>query len=222
MRHGIGISYTDQKKKYEGIFKDGVFKKGKAYDENEIIIYDGEFAVIGDYLMKHGEGILYIDKKKYYLKFHEDDYEFYVNKYNINDIKGNLDKTEIKLNTRPGGLNELIDVEISGIKFQYTYDTGAEVFDISPGLEKNLIENGLIDEKDYYPPIYSEDASGNKTLLRRVKICGVKVGDYILDNVVATINKKDSDPLLFGRAILNEKFNNNVRWRPGLLTLYKY
>ena len=171
--------------------------------------------------MRHGEGILYIEQKKYYLKFYEDNYEFYVNKYNIEDIKGNFDKTEIKLNTRPGGLNELIDVEINGIKFQYTYDTGAEVFDISPSLENTLIENGLIDEKDYYPPINSVDANGNITLTRRVKISGIKIGDYIVDNVVVTINQKDDNPLLFGRAILNKKFNDNVRWRPGLLTLYK-
>lgn len=167
------------------------------------------------------KGIYKIDNKKYYLNFHEGDYEYYVNKYHAEDIKGNFEKTEIKLKTRDGGLNELIDIEINGIQFSYTYDTGAEVFDISPGLEKILIENGLIDNKDYYPPINSVDANGNITLTRRVKISGIKIGDYIVDNVVVTINQEDDDPLLFGRAILNKKFNNNVRWRPGLLTLYK-
>ena len=177
--------------------------------------------MIGDYLMRHGDGVLHIDNKKYYLNFHEGNYEYYVNKYHPEDIKGNFEKTEIKLKTRDGGLNELIDIEINGIQFSYTYDTGAEVFDISPGLEKILIENGLIDNKDYYPPINSIDANGNITLTRRVKISGIKIGDYIVDNVVVTINQNDDDPLLFGRSILNKKFNNNVTWRPGLLTLYK-
>ena len=221
IRDGYGKSYKNQKITFDGIFEDGSFKKGKSYDDNEILIYDGEFEVIGDYLMRHGYGVLYIDNKKYYLNFHEGDYEYYVNKYHSEDIKGNLEKTDIKLKTRDGGLNELIDIEINGIQFSYTYDTGAEVFDISPGLEKILIENGLIDNKDYYPPINSVDANGNITLTRRVKISGIKIGDYIVDNVVVTINQKDDDPLLFGRAILNKKFNNNVRWRPGLLTLYK-
>jgi len=220
-REGKGKFYQDEKLVFDGIFENNNWKRGKAY-KDEILIYDGEFAVIGDYLMKHGDGILYIDQKKYNLKFHEDDYEYYVNKYHIDDIRGNFDKTEIKLKTREGGLNELIDIEINGIEFQYTYDTGAEVFDISPSLEKIFIENGLIDDKDYYPPINSEDANGDITLIRRVKISGIKIGDYILDNVVATINKEDTDPLLFGRAILNKKFNNNVIWTPGLLTLFKY
>jgi len=219
-REGKGKSYQDGKLIFEGIFENNNWKIGKAY-KNETLVYDGEFSSINGFIMRHGNGILYQDENTYYLRFYQDEYEYYVNKYSIDDIKGNFEKTEIELKTRDGGLNELIDIEINGIQFSYTYDTGAEVFDISPGLEKILIENGLIDEKDYYPPINSVDANGNITLTRRVKISGIKIGDYIVDNVVVTINQKDDDPLLFGRTILNKKFNNNVIWRPGLLTLYK-
>ena len=217
---GKGKYYENGKLLFDGIFENNNWKTGKLYND-ETLVYDGEFSSIGGYPMRHGNGILYLNGNAYHLKFHENDYEYYINKFSIDDINGNLEKTEIKLKTREGGLNELIDIEINGITFSYIYDTGAEVFDISPSLEKNLKENGLIDDKDYYPPINSVDANGNVTLTRRVKISGIKIGDYIVDNVVVTINQKDDDPLLFGRTILNKKFNNNVIWRPGLLTLYK-
>ena len=216
------LYFKSEKIVFEGIFEMGSWKKGKRYGEDgTTIIYDGEYSIFDNIYNRHGNGLLYIDGVEYDLEFHKDSYEYFINQYSRDDILGDDDDNKIKLRTRDGGLNEIISVEINGTSFDYVYDTGAEVLDISPSLEKELLNQNIITQKDYYPSIISVDANGDETLVRRVKISGVKIGNYIVNNVVVTINNDDSQPLLFGRTILNKKFNNKVSWRPGQLTLYK-
>ena len=48
-----GKFYVDGQIQFEGIFKNGNFSKGKSYD-NGVIVYDGEYSVKGDYLIRDG------------------------------------------------------------------------------------------------------------------------------------------------------------------------
>ena len=224
-RHGKGKAFNESGIiRYEGIFEMGNWKSGKQYnDDGTTIIYDGEYSVFDNTLYRHGNGLLYIDGFEYDLKFHRGSYEHFVNQYAREDIVGESEFSKIQLKTREGGLNQLITLEINGNSYDYIYDTGAETLDINPSIEKMLIENNLITKKDYYPPKYFEDANGDLSLLKRVKISGIKIGDYILNNVVVSINKDDNSPLLFGRSVLDKKFNKNYSRDPklGILTLYK-
>ena len=202
----------------------GSWKKGKRYDKDgTTIIYDGEYSLFDNTYNRHGNGLLYIDSVEYDLKFHKNSYEYFVNQYSRDDIIGDSEFSKIQLKTREGGLNQIITLEINGNSYDYIYDTGAETLDINPSIEKMLIENDLINQKDYYPPKKFEDSNGDLTLHRRVKISGIKIGDYILNNIVVSINNDNNAPLLFGRSVLDKKFNKNYSRDPqlGILTIYK-
>ena len=59
------------------------------------------------------------------------------NEYSPNDIIGIDEFTEISLiSSGDYGSNELIKVIINDNELMYTFDTGAEGFDISPSMEK--------------------------------------------------------------------------------------
>ena len=217
--HGKGIMFKNGVKSLEGKFLNGEFIEGKTFDENEKLIYDGQYKNSDNTRYRHGLGILYEDGEEYKIKYNKG--SIVANEYLLDDIVGDNEFTEINLiSSADYGSNELINISINGNKLTYTFDTGAEGFDISPSMEKKLIEKGLIDRSDYYPPIISVDANNNKKKLRRIKISNIKIGDYVVNNVVATINNRDDDPLLFGRDLFQRKFKSYTII-PGKLILYK-
>ena len=222
LKHGIGkLYYKNGKTKYDGIFENGNIKKGKSFDENGVLEYDGGYIIKDNYLLKHGNAILYKNGLQYHVSYNFN--ELITNQFNPNDIQGSpSDFIEINLETRENGTNELIQISIHGLSAikKYVFDTGSETFDISPSMEKYLLKNDLITQDDYLPPIITRDANNSQVILKRVRVSNVQIGEYIVDNVVVTINNSDDDPLLCGRSLLQLKFKN-VEWSPGKLTLYR-
>ena len=218
-----GILYNNNGNiEFDGLFENGNIKQGILYNESGVEEYDGSWVLSDGYLFKDGKGIEYFNGRGYKTNY-KNGIEI-VNQYDPNDIQGtSSDFIEINLETRENGTNELISISIHGLSSikKYTFDTGAESFDISPTMEKYLIDNKFINNDDYLTPrITSGFRSGDEILSRRVKISNIKIGDYIVNNVVATINNSDDDPLLCGRALLQMKFKN-VSWssKTGKLVL---
>ena len=217
--NGKGIRFNNGIKYLEGKFLNGSFVEGKTYDENGELIYDGQYMEINNIRYRHGIGVIFEDGNQYNVRYNKGD--IIANEYSPNDIIGIDEFTEISLiSSGDYGSNELIKVIIDDNELMYTFDTGAEGFDISPSMEKILIQKGLIKKTDYYPPIISVDANNNRKKLRRVKISNIKVGDYTINNVVVIINDSDEDPLLFGRDLFQKKFKSYTII-PGKLILYK-
>ena len=205
---------------FDGLFENGNIKQGISYNESGVKEYDGSWVSSDGYLLKDGKGIEYFNGIGYKTNY-KNGVEI-INQYDPNDIQGtSSDLIEINLETRENGTNELISISIHGLSSikKYIFDTGAETFDISPTMEKYLLDNNFINSEDYLTPRMSSGFRyDDKILSRRVKISNIKIGNYIVNNVVATINNSDDDPLLCGRALLQMKFNN-VTWSPGKLVL---
>ena len=220
-KDGYGLLYhSNGEIQFKGLFENGNIKDGLSYNESGIMEYDGSWVISNGYLYKDGKGIEYINGIGY-----KTNYKIgaeIVNQYDPNDIKGTSSGLiEINLETRENGTNELIPISIYGLNSikKYVFDTGAETFDISPTMEKYLLDNKFINNDDYLTPVMTTGfRSDVKILSRRVRISNIKIGDYIVNNVVATINNSDDDPLLCGRALLQMKFKN-VTWSPGKLVL---
>ena len=205
---------------FDGLFENGNIKKGISYNESGVKEYDGSWVLSDGYLRRDGKGIDYIDGIGYKTNY-KNGIEI-VNQYDPNDIQGtSSDFIEINLESPSNGKNELISISIHGLSSikKYIFDTGAETFDISPTMEKYLKDNKFINNEDYLTPIITTGFTADvKILSRRVRISNIKIGDYVVNNVVATINNSDDDPLLCGRALLQMKFKN-VSWSPGKLVL---
>jgi|TARA_B110000259_G_C13928164_1_gene367791 hypothetical protein len=220
-KDGYGLLYySNGEIQFKGLFENGNIKDGISYNDSGIMEYDGSWIISNGYLYKDGKGIEYINGIGY-----KTNYKIgaeIVNQYDPNDIKGTSSGLiEINLETRENGTNELIPISIYGLNSikKYVFDTGAETFDISPTMEKYLLDNKFINNDDYLTPVMTTGfRSDVKILSRRVRISNIKIGDYIVNNVVATINNSDDDPLLCGRALLQMKFKN-VTWSPGKLVL---
>lgn len=144
-----------------------------------------------------------------------------VNIYKKEDIIGDSEFIKVPLIQR-GLFSESniaydIELEINGVKGEWLLDTGAMSFTIGNIMFNRLVENG-IKYKDLNKTTLSfgigGQASGSLVIIEEIKI-----GDYIIKNVVAKVF--DSESSLLGTGFLN-KFSN-VEWnmKKKELILYK-
>ena len=98
-----------------------------------------------------------------------------------------------------------INVQFGTIVKNFILDSGASEISISKNLEKELITKGLLKKEDYIEPGLFKIADGSIITCRRINIKQLKVGNFILKNITASIGDSDS-PLLLGKSFL-DKFN---------------
>ena len=234
---------------FEGLYEMGKLVEGKYFRENEngSITYEGKFD--GNYFNGKGklinenkfqvsisEGIFFKDDLLNGTKIIKENssgvqitYKVEVgvetlverndvNIYNKEDIVGEAEFIKVPLKQR-GSLNIAYDVEleINGVKGEWLLDTGAMSFTIGNIMFNRLVENG-IKYKDLNKTTLSfgigGQASGSLVIIEEIKI-----GDYIIKNVVAKVFNSESS--LLGTGFLN-KFSN-VEWnmKKKELILYK-
>ncbi len=234
---------------FEGLYEMGKLVEGKYFRENEngSITYEGKFD--GNYFNGKGklinenkfqvsisEGIFFKDDLLNGTKIIKENssgvqitYKVEVgvetlverndvNIYKKEDIVGEAEFIKVPLIQR-GSLNIAYDVEleINGVKGEWLLDTGAMPFTIGNIMFNRLVENG-IKYKDLNKTTLSfgigGQASGSLVIIEEIKI-----GDYIIKNVVAKVFNSESS--LLGTGFLN-KFSN-VEWnmKEKELILYK-
>jgi len=209
---------------YEGKFDGNSFNgKGKLINENkfQVSISEGVFfkddLLNGNKVIKEnssGVQITYKVEVGVETLVERND----VNIYNKEDIVGEAEFIKVPLKQR-GSLNIAYDVEleINGVKGEWLLDTGAMSFTIGNIMFNRLVENG-IKYKDLNKTTLSfgigGQASGSLVIIEEIKI-----GDYIIKNVVAKVFNSESS--LLGTGFL-KKFSN-VEWnmKEKELILYK-
>ena len=144
-----------------------------------------------------------------------------INSFKVGDIEGVAEFTEISLLQRgtifDARLAYDVELEINGIKGEWLLDSGAMGFTIGNIMFERLVANG-VNYKDLNKTVKSfgigGEAYGDLVVLEEVKI-----GDYTVKNVVATV--LDTPTSLLGTGFLL-KFSN-VIWnmKDKKLTLYK-
>ena len=143
------------------------------------------------------------------------------NYYDVNDIQGDSDYSEIKLK-KEGNLNEgisyIIKLEIDGISGDWIFDTGAVNFSIGMRMFDRLKNSG-VKYRDLNQTIKTFGVGG-ESQGKLVLIDKIKIGDYYLNNVVAEVSL-DNNYSLLGIEFLS-KFSN-VEWdmKQQALKLYK-
>ena len=143
------------------------------------------------------------------------------NYYNINDIQGDSEYSEIKLK-KEGNLNEgisyIIELEIDGVSGDWIFDTGAVNFSIGMRMFERLKNSG-VKYRDLNQTIKTFGVGG-ESQGKLVLIDKIKIGDYYLNNVITEVSL-DNNYSLLGIEFLS-KFSN-VRWdmKNSSLILYK-
>jgi hypothetical protein len=188
------------------IIKEGDFFSDKLYQGTETIYYtDSGVKIISKYL----KGIpTVVDRND-------------INTYKAEDIVGNTDFIEVSLLQRgtivDSKLAYDVELEINGVKGEWLLDSGAMGFTIGNIMFDKLTANG-VKYKDLNK-IVKSFGIGGEAFGDLVVLDQVKIGDYIVKNVVATV--LDTPNSLLGTGFLL-KFSN-VIWnmKDKKLTLYK-
>jgi clan AA aspartic protease (TIGR02281 family) len=218
-----GISTT-----YNGGFN-GPYFQGKGYwtiqGKDKIITRDGKF--IRDQFVDGVEEIKYKSNGIIQISDYADGIATIIfrndrNQQNEDDIEGDVEFTEVNLIQR-GDIYDAriafdIKLEISGVEGEFLLDTGAMSFTIGRLMYNRLKKEGI----KYYDlnKIVQSFGIGGDSYSKLVILDEVKIGDYIVKNVVASVSL-DNDYSLVGTGFFL-KFSD-VIWKMNekKLILYK-
>lgn len=140
------------------------------------------------------------------------------NTYVPGDIKGRSEKSIIQLIDYLGSSYK-IKIIIAGISRYYLFDTGATDIVIDREIERELLLNGIIRREDYLdirPYLLADNTLVNAQMVR---IDGLVIGDYTVDNVVVAIF--DNGALLCGKSLLDKFKKWEFDGESKTLILYK-
>jgi len=212
---------------YEGEFNGNYFQ-GLGIERrevnNQIIIKEGDF--FSDKLYQGTETVLLtnsgVEIIREYVKgistvLNRND----INNYKVEDIVGDVEFTEVSLLQRGTIIDSRlaydVELEINGVKGEWLLDSGAMGFTIGNIMFERLIANG-VKYKDLNKTVKSFGIGG-EVFGDLVVLEEIKIGDYIVKNVVATV--LDTPTSLLGTGFLL-KFSNIIwNMKDKKLTLYK-
>ena len=115
-----------------------------------------------------------------------------------------------------------LPIEINNVlKIQFIMDTGASEVSISPDVAIVLIKTGTIEDLDWLPSQTYRFADGSTAKSSRFKIKSLKIGEFTLKNVTASISNSISAPMLLGQNVLNKFGNVSIDNKNHILTITK-
>lgn len=189
------------------IIKKGKFIKGILLDGQKIEKFSSGLEINSEYQSGEIVGIPIRNDKNYYKE---------------SDIVGEFEFTDVKLEKRGdvnSGVAYDIKLLINGVEGVWLFDTGAMNFSIGKRMFERLKSEG-ISYKDLNQEIRSYGIMKIESKGNLVVIDELKIGEYILKNVIAEVSL-DNNSSLLGIEFF-EKFSN-VEWnlKNETLRLYK-
>ena len=148
----------------------------------------------------------------------KDNSGLFINEYILDDIVGDEYMSEVKLNNYLPSVYK-IKINIDGVVKYFLFDTGATDLIINSDMERELIFNGSIKKEDYLGEQEFILADNSVVIGRVVRINNIKIGDYMVNNVIVSVLDRGS--LLCGLGLL-EKFRKWVFIKDSeILKIYK-
>ena len=112
--------------------------------------------------------------------------------------------TEVAFKRHQGGTFE-IPCEVNGLPLQMLFDTGASSVTLSSVEANFMLKNDYLSAKDLGGKEYYRIADGGITEGTLVPLREVKIGDFVLKNVKASVVSNQKAPILLGQSVM-ERF----------------
>ncbi|MAQ70254.1 MAG: hypothetical protein CMD23_04080 [Flavobacteriales bacterium] len=203
---------------FEGEWKNGKKWKG-VYSWLEGDVFEGEW--------KNGKqwnGVMYSETHLHKLERHfqngqTTDKAIAKTFYNKEDVIGPKEYTIINLKKDRSQNLYYITLKINAIDTDFIFDTGAEILSIGLKEWRRLVRSGV-----QYTDLNQEHKAigiGGDIEAKLVILKEIQIGQYTIQNVIASIDQEGNNPSLLGISLLT-KFQN-VTWdmKKNTLKLYK-
>ena len=128
---------------------------------------------------------------------------------------------EIPINATSGGTYNLT-CEVNDLAMSFTLDTGCSDVSLSSVESQFMLKNGYLTEKDLKGKSYYINATGERHESQIVILREIKLGDFVLKNVRASIVPNQKAPLLLGQNVLNKFGTMEIDNDRKLLILKSY
>lgn len=109
--------------------------------------------------------------------------------------------TEVAFKRHQGGTFE-IPCEVNGLPLQMLFDTGASSVTLSSVEANFMLKNDYLSAKDLGGKEYYRIADGGITEGTLVTLREVKIGDFVLKNVKASVVSNQKAPILLGQSVM--------------------
>lgn len=97
-----------------------------------------------------------------------------------------------------------LKVEVNDIPMKFIFDTGASIISISQAEAVFLYKQGTLTDEDFVGSVSFQDANGDVSEGTIARLRKVKVGNFVLHDVEASIVPNQRAPLLFGQSALKQ------------------
>ena len=195
-------------------------KEKKAKNLYYLIKYEGNY----EDGKQHGHGTAYYSNGSEWTGHWIEDEKSKVEKqnnhniYNSDDIIGEYKHTVINLEeSEPNHF--YLNINIDGVSKKFVFDTGCTNFTFDKPFLHTLKKSGCEIKKTNIKGSKAQTASGESIEFEVVILNNIKIGDFILNNVVASVGPKGTS-FLCGIGLFN-KFSN-VEWNMNNSTLKLY
>lgn len=125
---------------------------------------------------------------------------------------------EVPMKTRGSGTYE-IQCTINHLPLTFIFDTGASTVTISSLEASFMLKNNYLNRSDILSREYYVTASGSIEEGTRIRLKSVKIGDFSLENIEATVVTNQSAPLLLGQSVLNRFGKVDIDYQNMKITL---
>lgn len=136
-----------------------------------------------------------------YIDYDDDPFSNQNFKKTFSYITGDISSDRISLMDESGIF--YVDIHIFDLKKSFVIDSGASDVLISAEVERELIARDLLKEEDYLDPALYRIADGSVISQRRVVLKEIKIGDFTVNNITASIGASGT-PLLLGKSFLDK------------------
>lgn len=120
----------------------------------------------------------------------------------VSEADPKSDKTTVRM-TKDGGVF-VIPIEINTIQMYFIFDTGASLISISSAEATKLLNTGKLTDRDILGKSEFSDANGDISEGTIINLSTVKIGNRVLNDVLACVVENQNAPLLLGQSALGK------------------